>query len=93
MGKMTFSKPGLTFSVDFSLKTDDPSDPDFRDCRIEERDGERVVRRFTGKVPRSQVARKQVKQDIVRWCELNPMRLPKNGGAVVLDLDYVWTPV
>ena len=64
----------------------------FRHCRIMERDGARLVRRFTGKVPRSQVARKQVKQDIVRWCELHPMRLPQNGGAVVLDLDYIWKP-
>jgi hypothetical protein len=32
------------------------------------------VRTFTGKVPRSQASRKQVKQDIVRWCELHPKR-------------------
>jgi hypothetical protein len=71
---MTFSKPELTFSVDFSLKTDDPLDPDFR-------------------VPRSQAARKHAEQDIVRWCELNPRRLPTNGGTVVLDLDHIWKPV
>ena len=58
-----------------------------------ERDRARLVRTFTGKVPRSQASRKQVKQDIVRWCELHPKRLPENGGAVVLDLDYVWKPV
>lgn len=90
---MTFSKPGLTFSVDFSLKTDDLLDPDFRHCQIEERDGERLVRTFTGKVPRSQAARKHAKQDIVRWCELNPRRRPTNGGTVVLDLDQIWKPV
>ena len=88
---MTFSKPGLTFSVDFSLKTDDPLDPDFRHCQIEERDGE--LRTFTGKVPRSQAARKHAKQDIVRWCELNRRRLPTNGGTVVFDLDQIWKPV
>jgi hypothetical protein len=90
---MTFSKPGLRFSVDFSLKTDDPLDPDFRHCRIEERDGELLVRTFTGKVPRSQAARKHAKQDVVRWCELNPMRLPTDGRTVVLDLDQIWKPV
>jgi hypothetical protein len=90
---MTFAKPALTFSVDLSLKADDPLDPDFRHCRIEERDGERLVRTFTGKVPRSQAARKHAKQDIVRWCELHPTRLPNDGGAVVLDLDYIWKPV
>jgi hypothetical protein len=36
---------------------------------------------------------KHAKQDIVRWCELNPRRLPKNGGTVVLDLDHIWKPV
>ncbi len=90
---MTFSKLGLTFSVDFSLKTDDPLDPDFRHCRIEERDGERLVRTFTGKMARSQAARKHAKQHIVRWRELNPRRLPMNGGTVVLDLDQIWKPV
>jgi hypothetical protein len=51
------------------------------------------VRKFTGKVPRYQAARKLAKQDIVRWCELNPRRLPTNGGTVVLDLDHIWKPV
>ncbi len=87
---MTFSRPGLTLSVDFSLKTDDTSDHDFRHCRIMERDGERLVRTFTGKVPRSQSTRKRVRQDIARWCEIHLRRLPENGGAVMLDLDYVW---
>ena len=32
---MTFFKPGLTFSVDFSLKTDDPLDSDLRHCQID----------------------------------------------------------
>jgi hypothetical protein len=89
---MTFSKPGLTFSVNFSLKTDDPSDLAFRHCRIMERDSARLVRTFTGKIPRSQSTRKQVKSHIARWCELNPARLPMNGAAIVLDLDHdhVW---
>ena len=51
------------------------------------------MRTFTGKVPRFQAARKHAKQDIVRWCELNPRRLPTNGGTVVLDLDQIWKPV
>jgi hypothetical protein len=90
---MTLTKPRSTFKVDFSEKKDDPLDPDFRHCRIGERDGERLVRTFTGKVRRCQAARKHAKQDIVRWCELNPRRLPKNGGTVVLDLDQIWKPV
>jgi hypothetical protein len=32
-------------------------------------------------------------QDIIRCCELNPRRLPNNGGTVVLDLDQIWKPV
>ena len=90
---MTLTKPRPIFKVDFSEKKDDSLELAFRHCRIMERDGARLVRTFTGKVPRSQVARKQVMQDIVRWCELHPKRLPENGGSVVLDLDYIWKPV
>jgi hypothetical protein len=90
---MTFSTPAVKFLVDFSLKTDDRSDLYFRHCRIEEIDGVRLVRTFTGKVPRSQVAREHAKQDVVRWCEIHLSRLPKDGGAVILDLDYIWKPV
>lgn len=42
---------------------------------------------------RQRHARKHVTQDIVRWCVLNPGRLPKNSGTVVLDLDHIWKPV
>ena len=90
---MTHAKPRPTFKVNFSAKNDDPLDFAFRHCLIMERDGARLVRTFTGKVPRSQAARKHAKQDIVRWCELNPRRLPTNGGTVVLDLDHTWKPV
>ena len=87
---MTFAKPGQKYLVDWSDETDDPSDRDFRHCRIKKIDGTRLIRAFTGKVPRVQSARKQVKHSIVRWCELNPARLPMDGGAVVLNLDHVW---
>ncbi len=87
---MTLTKPRPIFKVDFSEKNDDPLDFAFRHCRIKKIDGTRLVRAFTGKVPRVQSARKQVKHSIVRWCELNPARLPLDGGTVVLDLDHVW---
>jgi len=74
-----------TGRVDFSQRTMPP--------RVEERDGERLVRTFTGKVPRSQSTRKRVRQDIARWCEIHLSRLPNDGGAVILDLDYIWKPV
>ena len=74
---MTDTQPRPIFKVNFSEKNDDPSDLAFRHCRIMERDGARIVRTFTGKVPRSQVARKQVKQDIVRWCELHLRGCPR----------------
>lgn len=87
---MKLNQPRPIFKINFSEKNDDLSDLEFRHCRIMERDGGRLVRTFTGKVPRSQSTRKQVRKDIVRWCELHPKRLPENRGAVVLDLDYVW---
>ena len=91
--KMTHTKLRPTFKVDFSEKKDDPLDFAFRHCRIMESDGARLVRTFTGKVPRSQSTRKRVRQDIARWCEIHLRRLPKDGGAVILDLDYIWKPV
>ena len=90
---MAHTQPRPIFKVDFSEKKDDRSDPYFRHCQIEERNGERLVRTFTGKVPRSQSTRKRVRQDIARWCEIHLRRLPENGGAIMLDLDYVWKPV
>jgi hypothetical protein len=51
---MTHTKPRSTFKVDFAEKKDDPLDFAFRHCRIMESDGPRLVRTFTGKVPRSQ---------------------------------------
>ena len=92
-GKMTLTKPRPAFTVDFSKKNDDPLDFAFRHCRIEESAGARHVRTFTGKVPRSQSTRKRVRKDIARWCEIHLSRLPKDGGAVILDLDYIWKPV
>jgi hypothetical protein len=90
---MTLTKPRPIFKVDFSEKNDDPLDFTFRHCRIMERDAARLVRTFTGKVPRSQSTRKRVRQDIARWCEIHLSRLPNDGGAVILDLDYIWKPV
>ncbi len=90
---MTHTQPRPIFKVNFSEKSDDPLDFAFRHCRIMERDGERLVRTFTGKVPRSQSTRKRVRQDIARWCEIHLSRLPTDGGAVILDLDYIWKPV
>jgi hypothetical protein len=66
--------------------------PDFRHCRIKKINGARLIRTFTGKVPRFQSTRRQVRHHIVRWCELNPARLPRDAGTVVLDLDHVWDP-
>jgi hypothetical protein len=90
---MTLTKLRPTFKVDFSEKRDDHLDFAFRHCRIMERDGERLVRTFTGKVPRSQSSRKRVRQDIARWCEIHLRRLPEDGGAIIVDLDYIWKPV
>jgi hypothetical protein len=89
---MTQAKPRPIFKVDFSEKKDDPLDFAFRHRRIMQRDGARLGRTFTGKVPRSQSTRKRVRQDIARWCEIHLRRLPEDGGAVMLDLDYIWKP-
>jgi hypothetical protein len=53
--KMTHTQPRPIFNVNFSDKNDDLSDFAFRHCRIMERDGARLVRTFTGKVPRSTI--------------------------------------
>jgi hypothetical protein len=84
---MTLTKPRPIFKVDFSEKKDDPLDFAFRHYRIMKSDGARLVRTFTGKVPRSQSTRKRVRQDIARWCEIHLRRLPEDGGAIIVDLD------
>ena len=90
---MRDTNPRPRFKVDFSERNDDPLDVAFRHCLITERDGTRLVRTFTGKVPRSQSTRKRVRRDIARWCEIHLRRLPEDGGTVILDLDYIWKPV
>jgi hypothetical protein len=60
---MTHTKLRPTSKVDFSEKNDDPLDFAFRHCRIMERDAARLVRTFTGKVPRFPSTRKRVRQD------------------------------
>jgi hypothetical protein len=52
---MTFAKPEQKYLVD---ETDDSSDPDFRHCRIKKIEGARLIRAFTGKVPRFQSTHK-----------------------------------
>lgn len=68
------------------LKENDPSGFDFCVYGIEERNSERLVRTFRGKVSKSQARRPEAERDIVRWCELNPNKLPEDGGTVTIDL-------
>lgn len=63
--------------------------------RIEERNGDKLVRMFTGRVSCSQrAAAKGWKEHsderkVERWCELDSRKLPKDGGTVDINLDEV----
>ena len=86
---MTFSKPGLKYSVELSEEMDERSDLAYRHCRIEEFSDERLMRTFTGKVLRTQATRQKVKEQIERWCELFPDKLPGESGTVIIDLSPI----
>ena len=58
---MTFSKPGLKYSVELPEEMDECSDLANRHCRIEEFSDERLMCTFTGKVLRTQATRQKVK--------------------------------
>ena len=91
-GKMILTKLRPIFTVDLSAKKDDPLDSAFRHCRIEERDGLRLARTFTGKVPRSQSTANTQSRTSLAGVRSIPRVCP-NGGAAVLDLDHAWKPV
>jgi hypothetical protein len=86
---VTFSKPKLKFSAELFPREMVDETGDFLHCRIEQFEGENVVRAFVGKLTRSQAARQGAERDIERWCELNPGKLPEEGGTVPIDLDEI----
>jgi hypothetical protein len=56
---------------------------------IEERQAGTLLRTFTARITQTQAARRTVREDIARWCELYADRLPSDGGTVDIDLNYV----
>jgi hypothetical protein len=86
---VTFPKPKLKFSAELFPREMVDEAGDFRHCRIEEFHCEDAVRAFVGKLTRSQAARQGAERDIERWCELNPGKLPAEGGTVLIDLDEI----
>jgi hypothetical protein len=87
---MTFSRSRLKFSAElFPREMVDEHSPDFRHCRVQKLEGEAVVLTFLGKLTRSQAVRNGAERDIERWCELNPDKLPSEGGTVLINLDEI----
>jgi len=71
---------------------------EFYDCKIEEKEKAKVIRRFTARVNRSQVASAKglgehdglaVEHDVEYWCRISRDKLPQDGDLVVVDLSYV----
>jgi hypothetical protein len=73
----------------------DKQDGDSWLYRITEREGEKLLRTFTGKVQATQRATangwesNSDERKVERWCELNAAKLPPDGGTVQIDLDEV----
>lgn len=67
-------------------------EPDWRFYRIEEREDVRAVRSFTGRITQTQATRTQVTEQIARWCDIHPEKLPDDDRTIDIDLDYVERP-
>ncbi|HYL86527.1 MAG TPA: hypothetical protein VE263_20045 [Candidatus Angelobacter sp.] len=87
---MTFANPRLRYKVTFQK---DEQDRCF--YQVEESGAGKLSRRFTAVISATQkLAAKGFKDKaaenlIAKWCELFPGRLPKDGGAVDVNLDEV----
>ena len=57
--------------------------------RVVERDAGKLVRTFAVRITQTQAARPQLREDIVRWCEILSEKLPQDGGEIPIDLDNV----
>jgi hypothetical protein len=84
---MNLSGSDRRFSVE--KRTDVRIDTAWQLYTVEERQADRLLRTFTGRITQTQAARPTVREDIARWCELYRDRLPCDGEMVVIDLDYV----
>lgn len=56
---------------------------------VKEMESGRLLRTFIVRISQTQAARPDVKQQIARWCELFPEKLPGKGEAIPADLNYV----
>jgi hypothetical protein len=61
-----------------------PVNPDFWKYEVQSVSPEK---QFFVTITGTQQTRKQVKEDIERWCELYPAKLPESGGTIHIDLD------
>lgn len=57
--------------------------------RVEERKVDKLVRAFTVRITQTQATRPMLSEDIARWCELYPERLPSDGGQIDIDLNQI----
>ncbi len=57
--------------------------------KVQEQQADALLRTFTARITQTQAARRTVREDLARWCELYTDRLPSDGGTVDIDLNYV----
>jgi hypothetical protein len=70
-------------------RTDERIDTAWQLYKVQERRADTLLRTFTARIAQTQAARRTVREDIARWCELYTDRLPSDGGTVDIDLNYV----
>jgi hypothetical protein len=51
---------------------------------VQERQADALVRTFTARITQTQAARRTVREDIARWCELYTDRLPSDAEVLIL---------
>ncbi len=81
--------PGSDGKFLVEKRTDDRIDTAWQLYKVQERQGDALLRTFTARITQMQAARRTVTEDIARWCELYRDRLPSDGGSVDIDLNYV----
>jgi hypothetical protein len=79
----------LSGSDRFSVEKVAADEPNWRFYKIEERENDRLVRTFTGRITQTQATRPRAEEEIARWCDINSDKLPGDGGIVAIDLDNV----
>jgi hypothetical protein len=70
----------------FSVEKVAADEPNWRFYKIEEREHDRLLRTFFGRITQTQAAKPRAEEEIARWCDINSDKLPGDSRMVAIDL-------